>query len=96
MWHCFLVMNSFFLPYRGSYLPWWNEMPLSELEMCSLHLVVPEPKRDQISLLCSALKSCPTEQGEVTQRFQFYFLGAVYCFASSMHQSTLKEGNDFL
>lgn len=71
-------------------------MPLSELDICSLHFVSPEHKRDQISLPCSTLKNCPTEQGEVTRRFQFYFLGAVYCFASSMHQSTLKEGSDFL
>lgn len=95
MWSCFLVMNSFFLPYRGSYLLWRNEMPLSELEICSLHFVVPEHERDQFSLLgvfCTEELSHRAGWGGSEVSVLLFQEQSVALLL--LCQSTLKKGND--
>lgn len=72
-------------------------MPPSELEICSLHFVVPEHKRDQFSLLrVSCIEELSHRAGWGDSEVSvLLFQEQICCFASSMRQSTLKEGKDF-
>lgn len=76
-------------------------MLLSELEIHSLHFVVPKHKRDQFPLLrvicVEELSHRARWDGlEVSaQKNSLFFSGTMCGFAPSVSQSTQKEGKDF-
>lgn len=82
-------------------LPWQNGVPLSELEIPSLHSVLPWHKRDQFPLLrviCVKELSRRERWDDLEASVEengLFFSGTIWRFASSMSQSTLKELKDF-